>query len=153
MSRKPLSRVLVKVLRHSAKSNGLKIDDEGFIDIQDILDHHLFSELDHDALKEIVANDQKSRFEIKDNKIRASQGHSIPLDLSYPVYNNTELPLFHGTFNDKLNDIKRMGLSKMNRNYIHLTNDLNAVSGIRSDCEILIHINIKFAINGKSFYD
>lgn len=145
---KPLSRVLVKVLRHSAKSVGLKMDEEGFIFIQEILDHHLFKDLDHNALMEIVAADQKSRFEVKDNKIRAAQGHSIQLDVSYPIYNDTKLPLFHGTFRDKLNDIGRMGLSRMNRNYIHLTNDLNAVSGIRANCEILVHINIESAING-----
>jgi RNA:NAD 2'-phosphotransferase (TPT1/KptA family) len=141
-------RVLVKVLRHSAKSVGLKIDDEGFIDIQELLDHHLFKDLDYEGLMNLVAADAKSRFEVVDNKIRASQGHSLPLEISYPLYSEIALPLFHGTYRIKLKEIQRLGLSRMRRNYIHLTNDLNAVSGIRSNCDVLVYIDVERALNG-----
>lgn len=148
MSSKPPERVLIKVLRHSAKSVGLEMDENGFINIQDLLDHYLFNELDYQGLMDIVAADAKSRFEVHDCKIRASQGHSLPLSISYPKYSDVSLPLFHGTFKSKLTEITRMGLSRMKRNYIHLTNDLEAVSGIRSNCDVLVYIDIELALNG-----
>ena len=143
-----MDRKLVKVLRHSARSLGLDMDSQGFILIQDLLDHDLFRDLDDQKLLEIVNCDKKSRLQVCGDKIRAAQGHSISLNISYPEYTNTVLPLFHGTFKNKLEEITRSGLSRMNRNHIHLTNDLNAVSGVRSNCEIFIYINIELAMNG-----
>ena len=152
MSSKRPERVLIKVLRHSAKSVGLEMDENGYINIQELLNHYLFNELDYQGLLDIVAADAKSRFEVYDYKIRASQGHSIPLHVSYPKYSDVTLPLFHGTFKSKLQEIQRRGLSRMKRNYIHLTNDLEAVSGIRSNCDVLVYIDIESALNGSLLY-
>ena len=77
-----------------------------------------------DRLKEIVETNDKKRFAFSDDesRIRASQGHSIEIDLKLepatPPSN-----LFHGTSTRFLDTILREGLNKMNRQHVHLTSD------------------------------
>ena len=60
----------------------------------------------------------------------------------------------HGTYNKHLDLIKKTGLNKMSRKHIHMIKTMNAVSGYRKSCQVLVHINMKAAMDdGIKFYE
>src|SRR6266496_5537281 len=75
-----------------------------------------------DDLKHIVATSDKKRFAFSENRrrIRASQGHSVEVDLQYPPQTPPEL-LYHGTATRFLHAIRQHGLQKMQRHDVHLS--------------------------------
>jgi len=108
------------LLRHNPED--LKMDENGWVDIDDLL-----KKLDttFDVIKEIVDTNDKKRFAYNSNmtKIRASQGHTIDVDLKLK---EVEPPLFlyHGTSPTFINAILCSGgLNKMERNHVHLSSN------------------------------
>ena len=82
--------------------------------------------------------------------IRANQGHSFPVpDLQLKIINNiSDLPngiAVHGTYKKAWKIIKSKGLSKMNREHIHLAiglPDEGVISGMRKTVQVLIYIDV-----------
>jgi len=148
------------LLRHSAQENQISIDQQGWMLMSDALE--FINKVDEDDpweggpvtlddVRAVVSNSDKQRFAIWERAplmIRASQGHSmqgIVPDLD-PV-NLDEVPsALHGTYYEAWNTIKIKGLSKMNRNHIHLAMDLpgesGVISGMRTDCQVLIWVDL-----------
>jgi putative RNA 2'-phosphotransferase len=122
-----VSKRLSYVLRHHPGSVGLALDGGGWAEVEALLAglaaHGLpltRAELDH-----VVAVDDKQRFAFDDTRgrIRASQGHSRPVDLGYDV----QLPpeeLFHGTVDRFLPAILSGGLQPGRRHAVHLSADV-----------------------------
>ncbi len=75
-----------------------------------------------DQLKHIVATSDKKRFALSDDglRIRASQGHSLEVDLQYEPQAPPEL-LYHGTATRFLDGIRQNGLMRMERHDVHLS--------------------------------
>ncbi len=78
-----ISKKMSHCLRHNPGKYGLKLDEYGFVDLQDFLDamnrmHHFQPKLTEMKIREIMHNSDKERFEIKNGKICALYGHSIP---------------------------------------------------------------------------
>ncbi|MET1076172.1 MAG: RNA 2'-phosphotransferase, partial [Umezawaea sp.] len=114
-----LSKRLSKSLRHSPEAIGLRLDPAGWVDI-DVLLKALGGGTTREQLMEVVARNDKQRFAVEGDRIRASQGHSIPVDLGLPV---SEPPpvLYHGTVGNSLPAIHQDGLKPMNRHDVHLS--------------------------------
>ncbi|MFJ3905125.1 RNA 2'-phosphotransferase [Streptomyces sp. NPDC090025] len=119
-----VSKYLSKHLRHQPERIGLTLDPHGWTEIDALLDAaaaHGFpitrAELDH-----VVAVNDKKRFAIDGTRIRASQGHTVPVDLGLPP---AEPPayLYHGTVADRLPAIRAEGLRPMARHHVHLSPD------------------------------
>jgi 2'-phosphotransferase len=59
----------------------------------------------------------------------------------------------HGTYYKNWESIKQHGLSRMNRQHIHLSEDFpgskDVISGMRNNCELAIYIDIHKALKGK----
>jgi putative RNA 2'-phosphotransferase len=123
---KGISKLLSFILRHSPETIGLKLDENGWAEVSaliakfDLYDRRI----DFELLEYIVQNNDKKRFAFNDDKtkIRASQGHSISVELNL---NETEplAYLYHGTVERFLLDIKVQGLQKMSRQHVHLSAD------------------------------
>ena len=120
------SKFLSLILRHKPEEIGLKLDENGWADVNELITRSavagkIFSARD---LEEIVASNDKKRFAYNDNrsKIRASQGHSIDVELQLEVIEPPDL-LFHGTVEKFLPAIKSQGLLKMKRQHVHLSRD------------------------------
>jgi putative RNA 2'-phosphotransferase len=83
------------------------------------------TELSETMLREVVAGYEKQRFALSPDgqRIRASQGHSIQVDLGLEP---TEPPatLYHGTALRNLGSILRQGLKRQGRQYVHLSPDV-----------------------------
>ena len=83
---------------------------------------------------DIIEQSEKKRFEIKDGKIRAYYGHSIPMK----ILKEEKMPpdiLYHGTARRFLDSIKEKGLLPQGRQYVHLSMDIETagIVGKRHD--------------------
>lgn len=117
------SKFLSLILRHEPERVGLKLDDAGWIGVDELLravNQHGVA-LTLDVLKHIVATSDKKRFAFSDDgqRIRASQGHSVEVDLQYMPQPPPER-LYHGTATRFLDSIRATGLSRRERHAVHL---------------------------------
>ncbi|MYS43077.1 RNA 2'-phosphotransferase [Streptomyces sp. SID5998] len=119
-----VSKYLSKHLRHQPERIGLTLDEGGWVAVDALIAAaaaHGFpftwDELDH-----VVAANDKQRFAIDGDRIRASQGHTVEVDLGLPPA--TPPPyLYHGTVARYVEPIRAEGLRPMNRHDVHLSPD------------------------------
>lgn len=134
-----ISKKMSYCLRHNPGKYGLKLDEYGFVDLQDFLNamnrmHHFQPKLTEMKIREIMQDSDKDRFEIKNGKICALYGHSMP----GIIKRKKAVPpkaLYHGTAHRFLKSIEKEGLLPMGRQYVHLSTDIEmAISvGKRKD--------------------
>ncbi|TLP57492.1 RNA 2'-phosphotransferase [Parasedimentitalea maritima] len=117
------SKFLSYLLRHKPETLQLTMDPQGWVTIDEIIDKSEHPITRH-QIEEIVVSNSKQRFAISADgkKIRANQGHSIPIDLGLPACRPPEI-LFHGTAACKIETIRTEGLTRQNRHHVHLSSD------------------------------
>ncbi|KAF9154260.1 tRNA 2'-phosphotransferase 1 [Linnemannia schmuckeri] len=162
-----LSKALSWLLRHNAVSQGIAIRPDGYVKITAVLGHPKFKDFTLDDIIKVVDTNEKKRFEILENAegqkeyIRAVQGHSIAAvaELGFEeITDIAQIPTaVHGTMFSKWRFIGDQGLSKMNRNHIHMAHGLpgegGVISGMRQRCDLYIHIDTAKALrDGIKFY-
>jgi len=120
---KHASKFLSLVLRHEPERVGLTLGEAGWVGVTELLgavNHHGVA-LTLDQLKHVVATSDKKRFAFSEDgsQIRASQGHSVEVDLQYEPQEPPER-LYHGTAVRFLDYIRKDGLLRMERHDVHL---------------------------------
>lgn len=123
---KSTSKFLSLVLRHSPETIDLKLDENGWANVDELITRctkHK-KKLDLDLLNVVVETNDKKRFAFNadKSKIRASQGHSISVELNLKETEPFDY-LYHGTTAASIYSIKEKGLQKMNRQHVHLSKD------------------------------
>ena len=118
------SKFLSLVLRHEPGRVGLTLGEAGWVGVEELLqavNRHGVA-LTLDDLRHVVATSDKKRFAFSEDRlrIRASQGHSIEVDLQYLPETPPEI-LYHGTATRFLASIRQHGLQKMERHDVHLS--------------------------------
>ena len=82
-----ISKFLSLVLRHQPETIGIELDQNGWTDVDILLEksNNFGIKIDTDTLKHIVETNTKKRFAFNDtfDRIRASQGHSVEIELGY----------------------------------------------------------------------
>lgn len=123
---KKISKFLSYVLRHDPASIELKLDENGWAEVQELIKcaskHRKHFSLE--KLHEVVDTNDKQRFSISEDgkRIRASQGHSIKIDLALEAISPPD-KLYHGTAVRFLDSIFNDGLQSKNRHHVHLSKD------------------------------
>jgi putative RNA 2'-phosphotransferase len=121
-----ISKFLSKVLRHAPESVGLRLDEAGWVDVDDLLAAAARAgvALDRPTLERVVADNDKQRFALSPDglRIRASQGHSVSVELGLAPQEPPEV-LFHGTADRNLASIREQGLVPGRRTHVHLSAD------------------------------
>ncbi|MER5257693.1 RNA 2'-phosphotransferase [Streptomyces sp. NPDC002855] len=119
-----VSKYLSRHLRHEPARIGIALDESGWVEIDALIAAaaaHGFrftrAELEH-----VVAVNDKKRFAVEGGRIRASQGHSVVVDLDLPPAAPPAY-LFHGTVGSNVPAIRAEGLRPMNRHAVHLSPD------------------------------
>ncbi|MET0267877.1 MAG: RNA 2'-phosphotransferase [Duganella sp.] len=127
------SKFLSLVLRHSPETIGLTLDNEGWANIEELISfaNAQGRALTRALLIEVVSSSDKQRFAINDNgtKIRANQGHSIPVELKL----EPQVPpshLFHGTATRFEASIRKDGLLRGTRQYVHLSSSTEVAATV-----------------------
>ncbi|MGW2837090.1 RNA 2'-phosphotransferase [Streptomyces sp. NPDC001493] len=119
-----VSKYLSKHLRHQPERIGLTLDPNGWVDVAELLEaaarHHF--PITRTELEHVVAVNDKQRFTLEGDRLRANQGHTVPVDLDLPP---AEPPpfLYHGTVARSLAAIRTEGLRPMARHHVHLSPD------------------------------
>jgi putative RNA 2'-phosphotransferase len=152
---KRTSRFLSLVLRHKPEKIGLELDENGWANVGDILRG---LDITFWVLVDIVENNDKQRFAFNHNKtmIRANQGHSIDVDVGLKEVAPPYI-LYHGTADKFINKIKKTGLLKMNRNHVHLSDNLDTAIkvGLRHGgkaCTVISVLASDMVRGGHKFY-
>ena len=120
------SKFLSLILRHQPEKIGLTLDPQGWVAVDQLLaacTAHRHP-LTREVLQKVVAENNKQRFAFSDDglRIRASQGHSQPVDLGYQAQVPPDV-LYHGTATPNLPSIQVSGLEKRKRHHVHLSVD------------------------------
>lgn len=122
-----ISKFLSLVLRHQPETIGIQLDQSGWTDIEELLNksNNYGIKLDREILDHIVATNSKKRFALNEtlDKIRASQGHSVEIELGY-INQKPPKILFHGTGEKSVQSILNAGLEKRSRQHVHLSSDV-----------------------------
>ena len=113
-------------LRHAPDRFGLVVDTGGWARVDDVLVALRLTRTDLDA---VVTGNDKQRFAIQRgadgiDRIRASQGHSLPVDLGLTAQSPPRW-LYHGTTATALDSIRATGLHRARRHHVPLSADID----------------------------
>lgn len=121
------SKFLSLVLRHQPEVIGIVPDEQGWVEVNELLQKMRLKgiAIDFETLEHVVASNDKKRFAFNGDKsrMRASQGHSIQVDLGYRECEPPEM-LYHGTATKNKEAILQEGLKKGKRHHVHLSKDI-----------------------------
>lgn len=130
-----VSKFLSYVLRHKPDAIDLVLDENGWASIEELMDKANQSDhgitLTRELLQEVVDTSDKKRFAISEDglRIRANQGHSVNVDLQLQPVEPPEF-LYHGTTTRFLDSIMEEGLKPQQRQYVHLSQDIETATAV-----------------------
>ncbi|WP_345954001.1 RNA 2'-phosphotransferase [Mucilaginibacter sp. PAMB04168] len=121
-----ISKFLSLVLRHQPELIGMELDLQGWVSVDELLKKaNVHGKLiTMEMLNHVVETNSKKRFAFSDDKqkIRASQGHSVEVELGYEPHVPPAV-LYHGTGAQSVDSILHLGLQKRSRQHVHLSAD------------------------------
>lgn len=141
-----VARWLTWLLRHGADEAGLVLDEAGWAEVEDVLlaAWEAGVELDENQLAEIVAADDKGRFELAGGQVRAVYGHSLSAVVEVGELATPPSELYHGTVEGFVDRILSRGLRPQGRRYVHLSetrDDAWQVAGRRRGRSVLLAVD------------
>ncbi len=153
-----ISKFLSLILRHKPEEIGLVLDENGWASVADLLEKSAAkgNNFTFEELQETVATNDKKRFAFDETKtkIRASQGHSIEVEIGF----EEKIPpviLYHGTAERNVEPILENGLQKMARHHVHLSADIETARavGVRYGKPVIFQVDTeKMTDAGFKFY-
>ena len=157
MSLTATSRFISLILRHQPEVIGITLDEHGWADVKALIAGvNRTRPLTMAMLEEIVRTDAKQRYAFNEDKtrIRANQGHSIPVDVELQEATPPDV-LYHGTGQKFSASIDKRGLIPKNRLYVHLSLDRDTAKavGSRHGSPVIYEVNaLAMAKNGHRFF-
>ena len=155
-----LSKAVSHALRHEPWLYELELDDQGWVDIEDLISalqsqRSEWKNLNQVDIVQMINTSSKQRHEMDGNRIRALYGHSLSGKLQKKKADPPER-LFHGTVPSTISRILEAGLLPMGRQYVHLSVDISMASkvgGRKASEPVILLIKAKQAHeNGIVFY-
>ena len=121
-----ISKFLSLVLRHRPERIGIELDGAGWVSVSALVAAcraHNFP-ITLEELEAVVRENDKKRFAFSadGDRIRASQGHSVEVELGYVPLAPPPV-LYHGTATRHLASIRESGLVRGGRRHVHLSSD------------------------------
>ena len=145
---KHISKFMSLVLRHKPEEIGLQLDENGWAGVDELISKMNGKGIivDHEIINRVVETNDKKRFAFNDDKtlIRASQGHSIDIQLNLPEAVPPDV-LYHGTTEKYLEKIFKEGLKSQSRQHVHLsiTEETARSVGSRHGKPVILLVNAK----------
>ena len=155
---KHISKLMSLVLRHKPEEIGLTLDENGWANVEELISKINAKGINvtNDIIREVVSTNDKKRFAFNEDKtkIRASQGHSIEVELNLIERIPPEI-LYHGTATRFLESILQKGLQRQSRQHVHLSTTVETATsvGSRHGKVVILSIDAKRMQNdGFKFY-
>jgi len=141
-----LGRTIAGILRHGRFE--LSMDDQGFVDLRDVISaikgsnkrmhwlrpHHIIA---------LIETDPKGRYQVSGDTVRATYGHTIPLDLNLPTDDVPEV-LFYPTTEEEADIVLETGILPSDRTMVHLSlkyDDAYSAGSVRSENPVILVID------------
>jgi putative RNA 2'-phosphotransferase len=130
-----ISKFLSLVLRHQPQLIGITLNEQGWVSVDELLQqakkHGQLITME--VLNHVVETNAKKRFAFSADKkqIRASQGHSVEVELGYEPQVPPKI-LYHGTGSQSVESILKTGLERRNRQHVHLSADTDTAIKVGS---------------------
>ena len=150
-----ISKYMSYLLRHNPED--LKMDKQGFVNLTELIEKlkKRYPQTDEQLIREIVEKSERRRFEIRNGKIRALYGHSIPVELQPEEAKDVKI-LYHGTSPESAKNILKVGLKPMRRQWVHLSPTIEIAKKIglrKSNKPVILEIDVEKARrDGIKFY-
>ena len=157
MSLTDTSRYISLLLRHKPQVAGLTLDPHGWAEVDALITAvNKTHPLTRETLEEIVRADEKGRYSFSEDgtRIRANQGHSVPVDVGLAKKTPPAL-LYHGTAEKYTPAIETQGLLPRTRLYVHLSHDRETAVkvGKRHGAPVVFLVNAaQMTTDGFDFY-
>jgi putative RNA 2'-phosphotransferase len=143
-----IGRTMAGVLRHFPDKFELEMDDQGFVDLKQfvkamqnqsrrnhwIRPHHIIA---------IIETDPKGRYQVCNDMIRATYGHSIELNLKLPTENVPDT-LYYPTTPEEADIVLETGLKPSDRKMVHLSKtyqDAMNAGRVRTEFPVILEID------------
>lgn len=137
MTHKPkqLSKTIAHALRHQPSLYELELDDEGWVDVDNLLaglqQKRRWRDVTIIDVQAVLELPGKKRYEMDNGRIRALYGHSTTSKIRKTPAMPPEI-LYHGTAPETAVIILREGLKPMGRQYVHLSVDVETAVQVGS---------------------
>ena len=154
---KRMGKYVSLLLRHHPEEAGVILDEHGGADVNDLISRvSPRYPLTEELLHQIAYGPDKQRYEFSEDgkKVRAVHGHSVKVDLGYEETRSPRI-LYHGTAEKYRASIERVGLIKKNRQYVHLSENIEQARevGKRHGKLVLYEVDAERMYNdGYKFY-
>ena len=148
MNTEKLSKFISLILRHKPEEIGISLDEFGWANVEDLINgiNNSGRSIDINILEDIVRTDDKQRYSFNEDKtkIRANQGHSIPVNVELKELEPPST-LYHGTATKSIEGIMQQGIKSMSRLYVHLSKDFETAKkvGCRHGEGVVLIVNAK----------
>lgn len=143
-----LGRMMAGALRHFPEKLELNMEKNGFVNINDFVaavqnrrrqmrwlrPHHVIA---------VIETDPKGRYEYRDDKIRATYGHSIDVELDLPTIGIPD-KLYYPTTAEEVDIVLETGLKPSDRKKVHLSKtyqDAKNAGSVRTAAPIILEID------------
>jgi putative RNA 2'-phosphotransferase len=139
------SKKLSWLLRHGASDAGVAMDADGWAKIDDVL---RVVRVPRAMFEQVVAQNDKKRFEVDGEFVRACQGHSSgvvsteAMEASWAELEASEGLVWHGTSVDAIDGIAKRGIVSVSRTHVHLAESTNSTVGKRANVDVLLGVSI-----------
>jgi putative RNA 2'-phosphotransferase len=149
-----LSRTLSGILRHFPQHFSVQMDEHGWVDIEELAfaTSKKRKQLHWVRPRHVIAiatTDPKGRYEIGDDKIRATYGHSFEVDLDRPIDNLPD-KLYYSCSLEEEGVILESGIKPVgNRSMVHLSDSYEKameVGKIHIDSPVILNVDAKKAL-------
>lgn len=129
---KRMGKYVSMLLRHHPEEAGIILDEHGWTDVDELIEKvSPRYPLTEEILHQIAFGPDKQRYEFSEDgrKIRAVHGHSVSVDLGYEEI-QPPMILYHGTAEKYRESIEKSGLEKRNRQYVHLSENIEQAKAV-----------------------
>lgn len=159
---KKLSTTISYMLRHNPKEFNLLIDEKGWVNVNELMDaikkhNEKYEDVSLSDIKTIVKEDEKGRYQLDKDKIRAVYGHSLKDITIEKKESIPKIVLYHGTTEKSFKLITVEGLKPMNRQRVCLSEDIETAMKValrrKNQKPVILVIDTESAIkDGVKFY-
>ena len=143
-----LGRILTGILRHFPDRYQLTIDPKGWIPLAQIVrainqKHPAYHWLRVVHLVAIAETDPKGRYEVRDDRIRATYAHTVEVDLDLPTQNIPD-HLYYPVTAEEAAIVLEVGLKPVDRRKVHLSRtalDAHSAGSVRTPQPVILEID------------
>jgi putative RNA 2'-phosphotransferase len=147
-----LGRVMTGILRHFPEKYGLQLDPQGWVSLPALAraianQHRGYHWLRVHHLVAIAESDPKGRYEVRDDRVRATYAHTVEVELDLPTDNIPEA-LFYPVTTDVAGIVLEVGLKPTDRRKVHLSKtakDAQSAGRVRTPEPVVLRIDARLA--------